>query len=283
MNKFNIISILFSFILITFGFYHLSAQNTEKNVGVINKLATIKDGEIEQNKESTSLAKLKRGSNIVWKNVKLDDKLYYNDILRLNKNIWVRLSFKSKTQKGNISLFANQDTTLSQTGRYKILKDENDPNRISIDLVEGFAVFNVVKKLISANTRGLKSSVKSGSTSRALYFVDTDGSGYIYLQQGNLSFPQNTETPELKVGEVAYFKDGEIDYISTPNIQMLNQFNEFIKYNNATVWKKPFWKNPLTWVGIAAAGVGTSLLIIQPWKKEEQTVSGNININWGGN
>ncbi|MDP2890811.1 MAG: hypothetical protein Q8P34_17825, partial [Bacteroidota bacterium] len=59
------------------------------------------------------------------------------------------------------------------------------------------------------------------------------------------------------------------------------KYNDFIKFNNSTVWKKPLLKQPVTWIGVAAVGIGTALIITKPWASKE--VTGNINISWGGN
>jgi hypothetical protein len=264
--------------------FHNSAQDKKHNAAWVNKIATINDGKIGEDKDSTSLAKLRRSSRNNWFNVKRNDDLYFDDILKLNKGIWLRVNIKNGLQNGNMSLFGSEenqsDNILNEPGRYKIIEDENQPGGVAIEVVHGFAILNVIKEKIATITGGLTSSVESGSISRALYKVNFDGSGEIYLQQGHLRFPGSSDVADLKVGQVAQFNNGQITKVFFPEIEMVNQYNDFIKYNNITVWKKPFLKQPVTWIGAAAVAVGTVLIITKPWDKK---VSGSINISWGGN
>jgi len=273
-----------TFLLLILISLQVIAQDNEENVARINKIATIKNGKIEQEKDSTSLAKLRRNSRNSWFNVKRNDNLNFDDILRLDKGIWLRVNIKNSLQNGNMSLFGkpeNQsDNILNEPGRYKIIEDKNESGHVAIEVIHGFAILNVIKEKITTITAGLTSSVESGSISRALYQVNFDGSGEIYLQQGHLTFPGNTEVGGLKVGQVAQFKDGQITNVFFPEVMVANQYNDFIKYNNLTVWKKPILKQPITWIGAAAVVVGTVLIITN---NKDNKVNGTINISWGGN
>jgi hypothetical protein len=260
------------------------AQDNKENAARINKIATIKDGKIGEDRDSTSLAQLRRSSRNNWFNVKRNDNLYFEDILKLDKGIWLRVNIKSSLQNGNMSLFGNlenqSDTILSESGRYKFIEDKNGSGQVAIEVIHGFAILNVIKEKITTITGGLTSRVESGSISRALYKVNPDGSGEIFLQQGHLTFPGNAGVGGLKVGQVAQFNDGQITKVFFPEVITANQYNDFIRYNNKTVWKKPFLKQPVTWIGAATVAVGTVLIITKPWDKK---VSGTINISWGGN
>lgn len=278
-SKLEIGKLIASILLIVIPLQIIAQENRE-SAARINKIATISPGDIRQPINETSLAQLRRSTQNNWLNVKKNDELYLNDILKLNKNIWVRVNIKNNIQGGTISLFQNEKD-LNESGRYKFIEDKDGSGRVAIELIQGYAIFNVFKDAISTITRGLQSAVKSGSTTRALYNVRSDGSGEIYLQQGHLLFPGNSKVPGLNTGQVAHFQNGQITKVFFPDVPMTNEFNDFIKFNNSTVWKKPILKQPVTWVGIAVVGIGTALIITKPWAPKE--VSGTVNINWGGN
>lgn len=260
------------------------AQNTDENAAQINKIATIRDGKIGEDRDSTSLAQFRRNSRNNWFNVKRNDNLYFNDVLKLDKGIWLRVKIKNSLQNGNLSLFGNpenqSDTILNEPGRYKFLEDKSETGRVAIEVIHGFAILNVIREKITTITGGLTSRVESGSISRALYKVNPDGSGEIFLQQGHLTFPENAGVSGLQVGQVAQFRDGQITNVFFPEVMAANQYNDFIKYNNKTVWKNPFLKQPVAWIGAAAVVVGTALIVIN---SRDKKVSGTINISWGGN
>ncbi len=275
---------LFSFKLIAFIFTTVIplqnfAQEKKEGAANINKIATYTDGKIGEFKSTTTSAQLKRSNQDDWLNVKKNEELYFNDILKLDKDIWLRVNIKNKIQKGNISLLQNPED-INESGKYKIMEEKDGSGRVSIELIQGYAIINMFKDFISTITGGLQSVVKSNSPSRALYLVRPDGSGEIFLKEGHLLFPGNAVVSELKVGEVAQFKDGQITNVFFPDVPLATKYNDFTKFNNVTVWKKPFWKRPVTWIGVAAVGIGTTIAIIHPWNKE---VTGTININWGGN
>jgi hypothetical protein len=200
-------------------------------------------------------------------------------MLKLDKNIWLRLYIKNKTQKGNVSLLQNPKD-LNESGRYQIIEDKDGSGKVAIELIQGYGIVNVMNNKISTITGGIQSAVTSGSTTRALFLVRPDSSGEIFLQQGHLTFPENSEVNGLEVGQVAQFKDGKITNVFFPDAFALTEYNDFIKFNNQKVWKKPILKQPLTWIGVAAVAVGTTLIITKPWDKK---ASGTININWGSN
>lgn len=250
----------------------------QESAARISQIATISEGSKRESINETSLAKLRRSTQDNWLNAKKNDELYFNDILKLNKNIWVRVDIKNNIQGGKISLLQED---LSKSGRYQFIEDKDGSGRVSLDLIEGYAIFNVFKDAISTITRGLQSAVKSGSTTCALYNVRSDGSGEIYLQQGHLLFPGNSKIPGLNTGQVAQFQNGQITKVFFPDVPTTNKYNDFIKFNNSTVWKKPLLKQPVTWIGVAVVGIGTALIITKPWASKE--VTGTININWGGN
>lgn len=250
----------------------------QESAARISQIATISEQRKRESINETSLAQLKRSTQDNWLNAKKNDDLYFNDILKLNKNIWVRVDIKNNIQGGKISLLQED---LSESGRYKFIEDKDGSGRVSLELIEGYAIFNVFKDAISTITRGLQSAVKSGSTTCALYNVRSDGSGEIYLQQGHLLFPGNSKIPGLNTGQVAQFENGQITKVFFPDVLMASKYNDFIKFNNSTVWKKPLLKQPVTWIGVALVGIGTALIITKPWESKE--VTGTININWGGN
>ncbi len=281
--KTNLLALkLVAFILLTAIPYLNFAQNKKEGAANINKIATLTDGKIDEYKSVTSSAQIKRSNQDDWLNVKKNEELFFNDILKLDKNIWLRVNIKNKIQQGSISLLQNPED-LNQSGKYKITEDNDGSGRVAIELIQGYAIINIFKDFISTITGGLQSVVKSNSPSRALYLVRPDGSGEIFLKQGHLTFPGNPVVSELKVGEVAQFKDGQIINVFFPDVPLATKYNDFTKFNNSTVWKKSFWKRPVTWIGAAAVGIGTTLIIVQPWNSGNKQVTGTININWGGN
>lgn len=263
---------------------HNFAQDQSTSAARINNIATYSDGELGEIKFSTSRVQLKRSNQNNWLDVKRNDDLYFNDILKLDKDIWLRVGIKNKIQKVNFSLSNNQenvnDTLLNKPARYKIIENKLNPGLTTLEILEGNAVVNVFKNFISTITDGILSVARSGSTTRVLYVVRSDNTGEIYLQQGHLTFPGNTEVPGLNEGQVAYFQNGQIINVFFPNVPMTTQYNDLIKYNNNTVWKKPFLKQPVTWIGAAVVGIGTVLIITKPWDKK---VNVTVKINMGGN
>lgn len=257
------------------------AQERLEGVAKINKII---EGQKEF-KNPTSLAQIRRGNQGNWLNVKKNDELYFNDILKLDKDIWLRVNIKNSLQNSTLSLLSTPADSilkeLKEPGRYKIYEDNVRSGKVAIELMQGTAIFNVLRDAITTITGGLISVVESGSTTRALYRVNTDGSGEIFLQQGHLLFPGNSKVPGLMTGQVAQFQNGQITNVFFPDIPLATKYNNFIKYNNSTVWKKPFLKRPTTWIGAAAVGIGTALIIIKPWATNE--VTGTINVNWGSN
>lgn len=257
----------------------ISAQESTEGVARINNIVEGKD----EYKKTTNRAQLKRDDQGDWLNVKKNDELYFDNILRLDKNIWLRINVKNRIQNGNIAISTNPDEVLkdiNEQGKYKIIEDTDGTGEVAIELIHGIAVFNVIKNKIKTITNGLTSSVESGSTTRAFYSVHADGSGEIYLQQGHLTFPGNAEFTGLKVGQAATFKDGQITKVFFPDVAMASKYQEMIKYNNNTVWKRSFFKNPATWIGVAAVGIGTAVLIAKPWNNGNE-VTGTVNVNWG--
>ena len=254
------------------------AQENEESAARINKIATISKGEIGQAINETSLAQRKRSTQNNWLNVKKKDELYFNDILKLDKDIWLRINIKNKSQNGSIALFPRD---LKEPGKYQLKEEPFGSRSVGIDIQQGSAILQVVKDKINTTTGGLTTAVQSGSITRALFNVKSDGSGEIYLQQGHLLFPGNSKVPGLVKGQVAYFQNGQITKVFFPDVPMTNKFNDFIKFNNSTVWKKPFLKQPVVWIGAAIVGIGTALIITKPRASKE--VTGTVNINWGGN
>jgi len=252
----------------------------QESAARINQIVKISEGSKRESTNETSLAQLRRSTQNNWLNAKKNDELYLNDILKLNKNIWVRVNIKNNIQGSNMSLFQGEKD-LIESGRYKFIEDKDGSGKVAIELIEGYAIFNVFKDAISTITKGLQSAIKSGSTTCALYNVRSDGSGEIYLQQGHLLFPGNSKVPGLNTGQVAQFQNGQITKVFFPDVPMTKELNDLIKFNNSTVWKKPLLKQPVTWVGVAVVGIGTALIITKPWASKE--VTGTVNINWGGN
>jgi len=263
-------------ILISFS---VIAQEKKEGAANINKIATVTDGKPGKYLKTTESAQLKRNNKNDWSEVNRHDELYFNDMLKLDKNIWLRLNIKNKTQKGNISLLQNPKD-LNESGKYPIIEDKDGSGKVAIELIQGYGIVNVMNNKISTITGGIQSAVTSNSTSRALFLVRPDSSGEIFLQQGHLTFPENSEVKALEVGQLAQFKDGKITNVFFPEAIALTEYNDFIKFNNQKVWKKPFLKQPVTWIGLAAVAVGTTLIITKPWDKK---ASGTININWGSN
>ena len=282
MNKNTRIHGLLAFIVAGFISFHSFAQEETPGVAKIKKIATISEGKIEEYKEQTTRAQLRRNDQKNWIDVKKNDELFYNDILKLDKDIWLRLNVKNKLQSGNITFSSNPED-LNEPGRYKILNDQDGSGRVAIELEQGVAVFSVVKNAVSTITTGLTSSVESGSTTRAYFLTRADKTGEIYLQQGHLTFPGNEEFSSLKEGQVAQFQNGQITKIFVPDVSMMNKYNDLIKFNNSTVWKKPFFKRPAVWAGAAAIGVSAALMIIKPWDSGNDQVTGTVNVTWGSN
>lgn len=265
-------------IIITIIPLRIIAQENVESAARINKIATISKGKIGESTNETSLAQLKRSNQNNWLKVKKKDELYFNDILKLDKDIWLRINIKNKSQDGSIALFPHD---LKEPGQYQFMENPLGSRSVGIDIKQGSAILQVVKDKINTTIGGLTTAVKSGSITRALYNVRSDGSGEVYLQQGHLLFPGNSKVPGLITGQVAYFQDGQITKVFFPDLPMANKYNDFIKFNNSTVWQKPLLKQPVTWIGVAAVGIGTALIITKPWASKE--VTGTININWGGN
>ncbi len=251
------------------------AQGANEIAATVNKIATYSEGNAGEKLKVTSLAQFQRSTGNNWFDIKENDQLYYNDILKLNEEIWLRLNVKNRRQNGSICMFPNN---LSEPGRYQLMECPEGSMNAALTIESGSAILEVGKNLICTNAGGIKSEVKSGSISRAYFNVRADNSGEIFLQQGHLTFPENSEVTGLKVGQVAQFKDGKITNIFFPDAVALSQYNDLIKFNNKTVWKKPFLKQPVTWIAAAVVAAGTTLIITKPWDKQ---VSGTVRINWG--
>ena len=276
-TKFEIYTFLILIIVIIP--FQISAQETTEGVAKVKKIV---EGE-KEHLNLTSRAKLRRSDQINWQNVKKNDRLFFEDNLKLEKNIWLNLQIKNKSQNANLDFFTNEeqneDTLLTESGRYKIIEDQNEAGKVAIEMQHGLAIINVLRDAIRLITSGLTSSVESGSITRAFYLARPDETGEIYLQQGHLTFPGNSEFPGLKNGQVAFFQNGEITSVFYPDALMTTKYNDIIKYNNSTVWKKPLLKKPVTWIGTAAVAIGTTLIITKPWDKK---VNVTVNINMVG-
>lgn len=260
--------------------FQMFAQEKEESAANVNKIATMTDGKVGEFLKTTSNAQLKRNNQNDWSNVNKHEELYFNDILRLEKNIWLQVNIKNKIQKGNLSILPNPKN-LNESGRYEIIKAEDGSGGVAIKFIQGVGIINVMNNKISTITGGIESAVRSGSTSRALFSVNSNNSGEIYLQQGHLTFPGNNKFGGLQEGQVAQFKDGEITNVFFPDALALSEYNDFIKFNNTTIWKKPFFKQPAVWIGAATIVTGATILIINGSK--QKNVTGTINVNWGGN
>ncbi len=249
----------------------------QEGVAKITKIATISEGVVKEEKNQTSLAQLRRNDQRNWLNIKINEKLFYNDNLKLEQNIRLRLRVKNQLQNGTVSMMPYPD--LKEPGLYEVKEAQDGSRRVAIEIRQGSGIFTVIKDKIQVNTQGLQSVVESGSTTRALYHVRSDSSGEVYLEQGHLTFPKDPKVNRLNVGEAAYFRNGQITSVFVPTAQLASEYENFIQMNSSTVWKPSLLKRPGFWAGAAAVGVSTAILIIQPWKSDKAT--GNINVNWG--
>lgn len=248
-------------------------------VAKISKIATVSEGVISEMRNETSLARLRRSNQKNWLNVKRNDELFFNDNLELKENIRLRIQVKNQLQEGNFVFIPHPD--LKEPGLFEIKEAQDGVNLVSIEIQQGSAIFSVMQNRINTTTQGLQSIVESGSTTRALFHVRPDSSGEIYLQQGRIIFPDDPTASRLDPGEAAHFRDGRITKIFVPAAGLVTEYKDFIKINNSTIWKPPLLKRPVFWIGTAAVGIGTALLIAKPW--ESNHVSGNLNVNWGSN
>lgn len=247
----------------------------QEGVARINKIATVTEGVLGDMKDETSLAQLRRSDQENWLNIKRKDELYFNDNLKLEENIRLRIKVKNRIQSGEM-VFIPQD--LKEPGLFEVKEiQEGGAELVAIEIRKGSAIFSVMQDRIHTTTQGLQSIVESGSTTRALFHVRPDSSGEIFLQQGKLTFPDDPAAKRLKPGEVAHFKDGRITNILVPTTALATEYKEFIKINNAKIWKPSLLKRPGFWGGVAAVGVGSALLLIKP------KVTGNVNVNWNDN
>jgi hypothetical protein len=249
----------------------------QEGVAKINKIATVSEGVISEMKNETSLARLRRNNQKNWLNVKRKDELFFNDNLELKENIRLRIKVKNQLQDGNLVFVPLPD--LKEPGLYEVREARDGNNLVAIEIQQGSAIFSVMQNKINTTTKGLQSIVESGSTTRALFHVRPDSSGEIYLQQGRLTFPDDPSANHLNPGEAAYFRDGRITKIFVPEVGLISEYDDFIRLNNSKIWKPPLLKRPVFWIGVAAVGIGTALLI----NPRENQVTGNINIHWSPN
>lgn len=275
-NKKIVCGVAFLLVVIAMPFAIIAQTETE-GIAKINKIATFSDGIRKDIKGQTPFAQIQRKDLNKWVNAQRNDNLFFQDILKLEQDVRLRVNVKNKLQNGSISMVQHPD--LKQEGRYKVIQSNDGTGRVSIEIMQGSAILQVVKDKIHTTTGGLTSVVESGSTTRALFHMKPDTSGEIFLEQGKLTFPGSSVASSLQAGQVAHFSNGQITKILTPTPQLTADYKDFIKTNNKTVWKPPIWKNPIFLVGAAAVISGTTYLIVKSGPGDKKA-TGTISVSW---
>lgn len=235
-------------------------SSAQEEAARIHRIADVSSGKAKIIKGTTNIVKVQRKKQGSWLNAKRNDNLFFQDLLRLADDARVRLRIKRKRQDAEVVFLPDTLLTVKDKGDYQIREAEKGSGRVAIDILQGKSIITVFKDELKVITRSLVSIVSSASTTRALFNVHPNGTGEIYLDKGTISFPDNPQADSIKVGQVARFSNGRITQIFTPGIAVASAYAAFIKLNNDTIWKRPFWLRPEFLIGSAfAVGVGAAV------------------------
>lgn len=226
-------------------------QDIEKSVATIKKIADLSQGKAQYPKDSTDLVQIKRNTIENWQKAISNSPLYFQDQIRLQDSTRVRIGVNQPFQEwkfvGVAETLTENLVRLKEQGVYEIYQDSKDSKTISIRVVKGASVIETIKGTIEVTTGNIRSIMGS----KALFSVNPDSSGLIYLEKGKMTFPEHPDADSLKPGQMLMFDRNGTVRIIIPGLAAVATLNNFIKFNNSRIWKAPIWKKPLFWGVIA--------------------------------
>lgn len=269
------IKVIVLFLFVTLIHYNGWAQVPGREAAKISKIADLSKKKPKIIKESTTLVQIKR-QNGPWLATEPKKLLFFEDLLQLKKSARVKLAVAQPFQKINLVFLtasvAGSSVILTDEGTYGIREEPEGSKNVAIDIQEGSSIIEVLKGKLRVYAGRLLSIMSSSSTTRALFVMNPDSSGLVYLEKGKagaIVFPDSLSFPDsvkghLRPGQVARFRNNrvlEIKHISllvfaSATFPRAAQLKSLITYNNKTIWAGPWWKSPALLIPAAAAVVG---------------------------
>jgi len=275
------IKVIVLFLFVTLIHYNGWAQVPGREAAKISKIADLskKKPKIIKDKESTTLVQIKR-QNGPWLATEPKKLLFFEDLLHLKKSARVKLAVAQPFQKINLVFLtasvAGSSVILTDEGTYGIREEPEGSKNVAIDIQEGSSIIEVLKGKLRVYAGRLLSIMSSSSTTRALFVMNPDSSGLVYLEKGKagaIVFPDSLSFPDsvkghLRPGQVARFRNNrvlEIKHISllvfaSATLPRAAQLKSVITYNK-TIWASPWWQSPAFLIP-AAAAVGVIAIAI---------------------
>jgi hypothetical protein len=201
-----------------------------------------------------------------WMLIGPDAGVQTDDRLRVRRYVDVRFRVERPRERGRLVLLPEILTSNGATvfavdsvgthADYVVSEDASSRGDLTIEVEGGSLIVDWSAGRLAVIAAGVRTLVTG---TRVAWAVDATGdSGFLFLEEGRLTFP---DFPELDVrpGQVVTLRRDLPPAVSTPEPTAAARLGEAVRYNGQRIWDgfRPFWQRPAFFVPGALVVGGT--------------------------